>query len=656
MIKEYFIKHKEHFNKGFYLFFLNLGIISSILYILNNTTSLNIDIIISSIWLFAISIFSFMIAVVMRYNIGKNEYVQTIFEVSPYFFLSILVIIAINQFLKLDFILDRNFHLVILGIAFGFITFYSNRDKVEKELEDEKKKEDEDENRRYGEFPSKFPRINRIWGLRSIVRWMYKEGWWYSFGLLGIVLIGFVLRVTKAGYFPYLRDEFNILSEAKIYFYTGDFVYTQMFHLIYLQNFIYHIFGFTTSQLVNRFPYILFGILNIVLIYYLSKSMFNKKIGVLSSLIFSLSLFSINLSLYIREYELNLLLLSMFSILIVNSYKKNYRLVILSLVYWIIIVISFYMKSNFIATIIIIPLLIFYCFDFRLFYINLNKKILLSMFGLISLFLLFFLRFIDIWWLFNLDHNYKFFNFLIFESMNIGYLQKILFFVIVSSCIFIIFSRGINVPRYYIFFIQLLIFFFTYYTFLFGRYFAPRYTYYLYGFFIIFISFNLYYLFSKNKKILLVISSILIISLFLAYVSYFSKMPWTNFSVGASVHTDETTILNIIGLGIDIHEDTIISSNIQFISFYMYDFYRYPCLKIIDEYYNYESPCNLYPLEQINNISLSEIKRDKPLYIMSDRATNPFKGEDIAIEGIEFELLNLSYGSPYKYYIYREKV
>src|SRR3989344_6348353 len=96
-----------------YLLFLNLGVISLLLFVLNNLTSLRFDFILSSAWFFSIGIFSLMISVVCKAKVDlaryrQNQLIESIFEISPYFFLSVLIILAVNQFLKLEFIISRN--------------------------------------------------------------------------------------------------------------------------------------------------------------------------------------------------------------------------------------------------------------------------------------------------------------------------------------------------------------------------------------------------------------------------------------------------------------------------------------------------------------------------------------------------------------------
>jgi len=120
-----------------------------------------------------------------EYEIEHNS----VIHYSKYFFLLTLIIIALNQFLNRQIVNDTMSYFVGLSIATGFLTFYSSRDKISSEIESEKDKEATAESRRRDEFAMKFPSINKIPVIRKVVRWMYKEGWWYSALLLLILLI-----------------------------------------------------------------------------------------------------------------------------------------------------------------------------------------------------------------------------------------------------------------------------------------------------------------------------------------------------------------------------------------------------------------------------------------------------------------------------------
>lgn len=83
--------------------------------------------------------------------------------------------------------------IIIITFIFGTFLLYINRDKIQ-DMEKEPEIELEGEKIRKNNFSEKFPKINKIPVLKSIVKWMYKEGWLYSFWLLFIVIFWFILK------------------------------------------------------------------------------------------------------------------------------------------------------------------------------------------------------------------------------------------------------------------------------------------------------------------------------------------------------------------------------------------------------------------------------------------------------------------------------
>jgi len=238
-----------------------------------------------------------------------------------HFFLLSLVVIVLNQFLKRQFIIDLMPEISALAIGLGFLTFYAYRNKVEKEIEQEEKDEKSAEVKRYNEFDKKFLRISRIWGLRRFVRWMYKEGWVYSVGLIAIVVLGFVLRIWNLNYLQG-ADNFNLLS-AKALFQTGSFVYPRNLQITYTLAFLFKIFG--TTLAVARIPFVIIGTSSIFLIYFLGRFI-NKKIGIISSFLLAISPVAIEKSSYVREYAENffwILLLAIIFIFIFQRHKNK---------------------------------------------------------------------------------------------------------------------------------------------------------------------------------------------------------------------------------------------------------------------------------------------------------------------------------------------
>jgi len=231
-----------------------------------------------------------------------------------HFFILSLLIIAINQFLKRQIIIDFLGPITALSIAFGFLTFYAYRNKVEKEIEQEQITEQKAEVKRYNEFDKKFPRISKIWGLKHLIRWMYKEGWWYSIGLLAIVILGFVLRVWNLGKLSFWVDETQSIVAAKnliltgIPFYQGSLIYLRAPFYTLLNALSIYLFGLT--EIAIRMLPVFFGILTLLAIYFLIKKEISKKFALLGAFIYSIFSFAILYSRYNRFYiALSLLVL-----------------------------------------------------------------------------------------------------------------------------------------------------------------------------------------------------------------------------------------------------------------------------------------------------------------------------------------------------------
>src|SRR3989338_8007901 len=126
-----------------------------------------------------------------RISEEKREKDYTVFW-AKYLFILSLIIIALNQFIQKQIVTDLTSYIIGISIASGFLTFFAGRERAEQEIEDEKDKEEQEESKRKRDFPSKFPMISKIWGLRSVVKWMYGEGWAFSIAIV-IILLSFTL-------------------------------------------------------------------------------------------------------------------------------------------------------------------------------------------------------------------------------------------------------------------------------------------------------------------------------------------------------------------------------------------------------------------------------------------------------------------------------
>ena len=233
----------------------------------------------------------------------------------------ILLIIALDQFLNLDFLVQRDFHLIILAIAFGFLAFYKDKDIIEKELEDEKDEEERAEKKRFEEFGYKFPRINKIWGLRRFVRWMYKEGWLYSLGLIAMVILGFTLRVWNVGNIDLVNDEYRHMNAMKHFFTDGFFEQPRSQITTWLLIGIKYFVSYD-NFFAFKLPFVIIGTISIALMYFLSKYYTNnQKVALLSSYLFAIFPLAIGLARYIREYEI-VLFLMLISIIIIKNFDS----------------------------------------------------------------------------------------------------------------------------------------------------------------------------------------------------------------------------------------------------------------------------------------------------------------------------------------------
>jgi hypothetical protein len=402
---------KEFYSNGF-LFFINLAIVSFIFLLLNNFNLFDSDLFLSSKWFFSIGVFSLLFALLLKYNFNllkkkSSPFIESIFSSSQYYFLSFLIIIVINQFLKLDFLTERLFYFTIFAIFFGFLTFYKNRDRVEKEIEDEKNNEERGEKKRKEEFDSKFPRIAKIWGLRSIVKWMYKEGWWYSGGVIGIFILFITIKIIMFLVFKgSFNDEYYHIFSGIDLFNKGHFAeiyfgehYSRGFYISFLVGLFFKLFG--QSLLVAKIVPATIGLVNFFLIYFISKKILIRKRTIILFLLTYALFFTTTFNhFYIRMYviyELFMLLL-IFWFLFINSLKMKGNLFTFKLNIFLLIVLNILFRffiggaeSN------IINVLTFFFFFFKsnhhFFKLLKNKKYLfIIIVGFVPLFLIIFFQ------------------------------------------------------------------------------------------------------------------------------------------------------------------------------------------------------------------------------------------------------------------------
>ncbi len=334
---------KEQAYKSTYILFLNLAIVSLGLLILSQFQIIQLPIFFTSTFLFFIVVFSIALSILYKSKLNhfhnrSTHFMDSFFQTSPYFFLAILITLAINQFLKLDFITERNTHIIILGVAFGFFAFYANHNRIEREMENEKQIEESKEQQRASDFQHRFPRISRVWGLRSVVKWVYKEGWGYTLGLAIILIVGFILRIWNLNKVGYSIDEgiyyiiFNNFAKGNIlpFLDSGG---------LYLRNFIYTYPAYWLTIIVNnplislRSISLVFGIGVIIISYFFAKKLFDKKTALFCAGLISILSYFIFYSFHGKHYLMILFFYVWFLYLICffSPSEKKFSFILLSI-------------------------------------------------------------------------------------------------------------------------------------------------------------------------------------------------------------------------------------------------------------------------------------------------------------------------------------
>ena len=287
-------------------------------------------------------------------------------EFFKYGFLVLLGFVAITQFFKFEWAKEYNVILTILAVFFGVITFYQNKEVIE-QVEEEANQEQIEEEKRKQEFPSKFPRISKVPVFKSLIKWMYKEGWWYSLFLVTLILVSLSLKLWNLGKLGLQWDEFYTYATLKS---ISDYGTTNLpSGFFYLRGIVYHyLVSIITIPLgINEFSMRLFSvfcsIMTILGIYLVGKNILDKKIALLSALILSFSPLNFEYSRIARFYpflQMAIIFMFLYLIKINNVTFKKYFFVLL--IYCSLLLIH-------LETILILPFIIFY-----LFYLHIINK------------------------------------------------------------------------------------------------------------------------------------------------------------------------------------------------------------------------------------------------------------------------------------------
>jgi hypothetical protein len=284
---------------------LNLAILSFILFLL--TLSSVIDFFISSTNLLVTGVvFAATSLFLWMKKERSSDITRLFFIVSPYIFLGLLGILALNEFFTWDFIANQSARVSIVTLFFGVAALWSHRTSIGSDIDGARTREKHAEHQRSSEFAHRFPMINNIWGVRIIVRWMYTEGWIYSGALIILALWGFVLRIWNIRDIYLRSDEILILLSAKGILSTGlpytpsGWLYFREPLTLYLISLGPFFFGF--NEFGIRIVPILCGIASIFATYLLAKLFVSKPYALIASALMSLSVVMIAFSRFSRFY------------------------------------------------------------------------------------------------------------------------------------------------------------------------------------------------------------------------------------------------------------------------------------------------------------------------------------------------------------------
>ena len=482
-------------------FLIPFCIFAFIIFILINTFGIKIYFINPAHYLY-IELLLGLIIFFIWFNDLSSKFKIIILKIFSDLFVITLLLITLAGFItKINLSPTANILLNFLLIFSGFTIFYTNKNVINVEIENEKINETEMEQERDGKFHKTFQKINKIPILKSVLAWMYKEGWGYVSILFLILLTGFILRSWNLNYLQG-SDNFNLLA-AKNFANNNHFIYSRDLQLTYLVGFLFKIFG--VSFVVAKTPFVIIGTISIFLIYALGKTI-NKKVGLLSAALLALSPFAIEQSSIIREYS-EILMWSIITIyFLLNLYIKHGcapKLFIKKYITYVSVISMFVYLYGYITNTgtfkSILCIIFFISIPIIFYFIKDNYQKLLPYYVLLtSLILIIFIKFINIPInLFSANFVYTpYWYKMFFDPMVQTPMQWFSFSQISVITITSIFLITALVKSRKVFILQfgfwsiVLLFIFKYYSPL-GYYFS-RYLYFVYPFYIVLFGFSIY--------------------------------------------------------------------------------------------------------------------------------------------------------------------
>jgi 4-amino-4-deoxy-L-arabinose transferase-like glycosyltransferase len=188
---------------------------------------------------------------------------------------------------------EYSFPLTLLTIALGFLVFYFNRKKIEKNSEELL------EGKKAQEFSQKFSKINKIPILRNFIGWRYKEGWFCSITLIIICFLFLIFGMHHLGQFMTVDEPkwvntrvpqlYDALSKGDL---EGTFINDKpgvlpAFLSGFVNFFLNHDY-YKNNPLIYgqylfwwRLPILIFNFFMLFLVYFFTKKLLNKGYSLL---------------------------------------------------------------------------------------------------------------------------------------------------------------------------------------------------------------------------------------------------------------------------------------------------------------------------------------------------------------------------------------
>lgn len=212
--------------------------------------------------------------------------------------------------------------------------------KVVRNIDIENNQEKIAELTRQNKFSQKYKLTNKIPLVRNVARYFYKQGKYYSLGIIIAVVLLVALSIPLFGRFLN-DDEFHLFNVAKGLIETKQcvawnflydapgYLYSNNCSVSSIISIFFIIFG--TSLVSAKMPFLILSVINIFLLYSLGKKLINKFVAIALILFYSTNPFFAYHAGYIRVYALLITITLLILILILKlfeqyrkaKYKKN---------------------------------------------------------------------------------------------------------------------------------------------------------------------------------------------------------------------------------------------------------------------------------------------------------------------------------------------